>query len=105
MKYMVRNIDRPNNTPFYSIHSNLDSFILYNEDEISQQENENEIGLIPSKQSKQSPKEESNSPDLGILEQKNDNEHEIESLWEMSFDGSCRKNSFGAGVWIHNTNQ
>ena len=32
MKYMVSNRDRPNNTPIYSIHSNLDSFILYNED-------------------------------------------------------------------------
>ena len=40
MKYMVSNIDRPNNSPIYSIHSNLDSFILYNEDEISQQEKE-----------------------------------------------------------------
>ena len=37
MKYMVSNIDRPNNTPVYSIHSDLDSFILYNEDEINQQ--------------------------------------------------------------------
>ena len=30
MKYMVSNIDRPNNTPIYSIHSDLESFILYN---------------------------------------------------------------------------
>ena len=41
MKYMVSDIDRPNISPIYSIHSNLDSFILYNEDEISQQEKEN----------------------------------------------------------------
>ena len=33
MKYMVNNQDRPNNTPLYSIHSSLDSFILYNEDD------------------------------------------------------------------------
>ena len=32
MKYMVRNIDRPISTPVYSINSDLDSFILYNED-------------------------------------------------------------------------
>ena len=42
MKYMVRNQDRPNNTPLYSIHSNLDSFILYNEDDINEQVNEKE---------------------------------------------------------------
>ena len=47
MKYMVSNIDRPNNTPVYSIHSDLDSFILYNEDEISKQEKENEKELSP----------------------------------------------------------
>ena len=28
MKYMVRNIDIPNNSPIYSIQSSLDSFIL-----------------------------------------------------------------------------
>ena len=47
MKYMVRNIDRPKNTPFYSIHSDLDSFILYNEDEINQQEKENKKEFSP----------------------------------------------------------
>ena len=47
MKYMVRNIDKPNNSPIYSIQSSLDSFILYNEDQITQQEKENkeEINL------------------------------------------------------------
>ena len=51
MKYMVSNIDRPNNTPVYSIHSDLDSFILYNEDEINQQEKENKEEFIPIEQS------------------------------------------------------
>ena len=37
MKYMVSNLDRPNNTLVYSIHSNLDSFILYNESDINEQ--------------------------------------------------------------------
>ena len=35
MKYMVRNIDKPNNSTIYSIQSNLDSFILYNVDDIT----------------------------------------------------------------------
>ena len=42
MKYMVNNKDKPHNTPFYSTHSDLDSFILYNEDEVTQIEKENE---------------------------------------------------------------
>ena len=37
MKYMVSSLDRPNNTLVYSIHSDLDSFIFYNEHEISAQ--------------------------------------------------------------------
>ena len=31
MKYMVSSQDRPDNTPLYSIHLDLDSFILYDE--------------------------------------------------------------------------
>ena len=41
MKYMVRNLDRPNNTLVYSFHLDLDSFILYNEDDIIEQVDEN----------------------------------------------------------------
>lgn len=31
MKYMVSSQDRPNNHPLYSVHSDLNSFILYND--------------------------------------------------------------------------
>ena len=47
MKYMVSSLDRPNNTPVYSIHSDLDSFILYNENEISGQVKGSEKELGP----------------------------------------------------------
>ena len=60
MKYMVSNRDRPNNTPIYSIHSNLDSFILYNEVDINEQIKENEEDFKPSKQHFPSPNEETN---------------------------------------------
>lgn len=33
MKYMVSSQDRPQNFPIYSIHTNIDSFILYNADQ------------------------------------------------------------------------
>ena len=60
MKYMVSNRDRPNNTPIYSIHSNLDYFILYNEIDINEQIKENEEDIKPSQQHFQFPNEETN---------------------------------------------
>ena len=38
MKYMVSNQERPENSPLYSIHTDLDSFILYNDDIPNEQE-------------------------------------------------------------------
>ena len=32
MKYMVSSQERPKNSPLYSIHTDLDSFILFNDD-------------------------------------------------------------------------
>lgn len=37
MKYMVSSQDKPHNYPLYSIHSGLDSFILYNDEGIDAQ--------------------------------------------------------------------
>ena len=59
MKYMVSNLNRPNNTPIYSIHSNLDYFILFNEIDINEQIKENEEDLKPSKQHFSSPDDQS----------------------------------------------
>ena len=105
MKYMVSNIDRPNNTPVYSIHSYLDSFIFFNEDEISTQENENETKLSPLEQSNLSSNGKHSSSNFHSPKYKNEDEYEIKTLWNMSFDGSCGKTGSGAGVWIHNTNK
>ena len=105
MKYMARNWDKPNNTPIYSIHSNLDSFILYNESDINKQIKENEELFKPSKThfpllneeiDDQSPKKPEKQ--LSII-------YEKEALWSISFDGSCGKTGSGADIWIHNTNE
>ena len=53
MKYMVSSQDMPNNTLLYYIHSDLNSFILYNEDEINEQVNEKEEEQDLSEQSNQ----------------------------------------------------
>ena len=42
MKYMVSNKERPKNSPLYSIHSDLDSFILYNDEIPNEQDLVNE---------------------------------------------------------------
>ena len=75
MKYMVRSQDRPNNTPLYSIHSDLDSFILCNEDEINEQVNENEKHLGLPEQSSQSANEEHDSQHSSSPEQQNSGEY------------------------------
>ena len=54
MKYMVSNIDRPNNISVYSIHSDLESFILYNENDLDEKVNEDREDLGTLQQSDKS---------------------------------------------------
>ena len=85
MKYMVSIQERPDNYPLYSIHTDLDSFILYNDNDgdidtqVKQEENDLSEGL------------DTQTP---IIQQ----EPEIKPLWNMTFDGSCGKMGPGAGV-------
>ena len=101
MKYMVINIEKPNNSPIYSIQSSLDSFILCNEDEIAQQDKENIDPISSSEQSSLPSNQIQNIDD----QQQQENENEANIIWTINFDGSCNKTSAGAGVWIQNTNQ
>ena len=45
MKYMVSNQERQKNSPLYSIQTNLDPFILYNDEIPNEQELFNETSL------------------------------------------------------------
>ena len=38
MKYMVSSQEKPHNYPLYSAHSDLDSFILYNDGDMEEQD-------------------------------------------------------------------
>ena len=105
MKYMVSNIDRPNNTPVYSIHSDLDSFILYNENDISEQVDNNEGQLSLPEQPNQLSNQENDTQNSSSPEVQNSDKYEIDTLWHMSFDGSYGKVGLGAGVWIHKKNE
>ena len=71
MKYMVSNLDKPNNSPIYSIQSSLDSFILYNSDEISQQKRENKAEISLTEQSELSSTQVQNNSKLGQQENEN----------------------------------
>ena len=80
MKYMVSNSEKPQNDPIYSMHSYMDSLILYNSNN-----GKNEITVVEEKY-------------------KTPNSENIfhESLWHLDFDGSVNRLGVGAGVWIHN---
>ncbi len=80
MKYMVSSDEKPQNFPIYSMHSDMDSFILYNA--------ENDNKEITTKDPKY---RTTNSEDIFN-----------ESLWHLDFDGSINRLGDGAGVWIHN---
>ena len=105
MKYMVSNRDKPNNTPIYSIHSNLDSFILYNESDVNKQIIENEEVFKPSETHFPLLKIETNDKSTKKPEKQLSILYEREVLWIINFDGSCGKTGSGASIWIKNTNE
>ena len=80
MKYMVNSTDKPQNYPIYSIHSNMDSFFLYNSDT----RKDNNIVL----------KQEHKEPNSDNIFH--------ESRWHLDFDDSVNRLGAGVGVWIHN---
>jgi len=80
MKYMVSNAEKPQNLPIYSMHSDMDSFILYNSDH---------------------GKKEITVEELKYKTTNNENIFH-ESLWHLDFDGSMNRLGARAGVWIQN---
>ena len=65
------------NTHVYYIHSDLDSFIPYNEDDISEQVNKIEIDSDIQKILNHTPNEELNSQDFSSPEQQHNGEYEL----------------------------
>jgi len=113
MKYVVSSQERPQNFPIYSMHSHIDSFILYNDE--SNQENTlnnitsetKEITVAVENQTVQIQElsEEKNDQDTLVKEDfvppdSKNYEHEI--LWHLEFDGSVNKLGAGERVWIYN---
>jgi len=122
MKYVVSSESKPENFPIYSIHSDMDSFILFNDDAntpfdetsvLEQQPHGNEESVAhphvnvttvdtTSMLEEHPQTEESNLPNPETVKTLS-NIHQQETTWYLEFDGSVNKLGAGAGVWIHNT--
>ena len=86
---MVRSQDKPNYYPFYSVQSNMDSFILHHdiclEEAIQDMDNKSD--------------KERDVKLKGKIEMENDED----GLWNMDFDGAVIKEGAWASIWISNT--
>jgi len=123
MKYVVSSESKPENFPIYSIHSDMDSFILFNDDmnyptncdtlALEQQIHINEesvahpdetVTTVNTTSTLEEPHqtEVSNLPNPKTTETLS-HTHQQEITWYLEFDGSVNKLGAGVGVWIHNT--
>jgi hypothetical protein len=95
MKYMVNSQEKPHNYPLYYVHSDIDSFILYNDGDMDSQIAQLEDYVYNLEESKATPEEDT------IVTIQTD--EPVEPLWSLDFDGAVSKEGSGAGVWVHNT--
>ena len=119
MKYVVGSQGKPQNFPIYSVHSDTDSFILYNAEIDPPHEMKvlaDETGKIVSERSRvwiqeisknhetSDKLEETKKPNLPVkqIPETPDTNYEYEILWYLEFDGSVNKLGEGEGVWVHN---
>jgi hypothetical protein len=94
MKYMVSSQEKPHKYPLYSIHSDLDSFILYNDGDLDSQIEQLEDNTSGLEEGKETP-EESKAVTT-------ETDELAEKFWSMDFDGVVNKEGDGARVWVHN---
>jgi len=85
---MVSIQEEPNNYPLYYVHSNIDSFILYNNECVEEEVSHLEIEL-------------SKTEEIKLDTEKQDEEGK--SLWNMDFDGVVSKEGVGVGILISST--
>jgi len=119
MKYVVSSQEKPQNFPIYSVHSNMDSFILYNAEidpphaikvladktkEIANEKSSVRIQEISENHETSDKLEGTEKLDLPIeqIPETPDTNYKHEILWYLEFDGSLNKLGARAGVWVHN---
>lgn len=76
MKYLVSKKDKTHNTLVYSTHLDLDSFFIYNEDEVTQTKKENEKDISAPEHSELSSSQPLNISTHSSLEQHKTDENE-----------------------------
>ena len=94
MKYMVSSQERPDNYPLYLTHSDLDSFILYNDNDMGEKIAQLEEDTFDLNEDQEIT--EAKGKEIVISEEFPAN------FWSMDFDGAISKEGAGAGVWFHN---
>jgi ribonuclease HI len=94
MKYMVNSQEKPHNYPLYSAHSDLDSFILYNDNDMGEQIAQLEEDTFDLNEDQETTEEKGKK--LVISEEF------PADFWSMEFDGAVSKEGAGVGVWLHN---
>lgn len=122
MKYVVSSQEKPQNFPIYLVHSDMDSFILYNAEidpsneleflaaepkEIIREKSSVQIQEISENNETsdtQDKPEEIKKPYLTVkqIPDTPDTNYEHEILWHLEFDGSVNKLGARAGVWVYN---
>jgi ribonuclease HI len=94
MKYMVSSQEKSHNYPLYFAHSDLDSFILYNDGDTGEQDTQ-----LAQDTSSQDEGQET----IEVARMKNVlTEELLADFWSMDFDGAVSKEGVGAGFWLHN---
>lgn len=124
MKYMISNKENPNNHPINVVHTDLESFILFNDSGLNDVEVEDipEISncirtvLVKGKENLQSASEQSSNKaekssdqnqEVGrkvVMEQKLGFQHldDENGIWTMDFDGALGKDGTCIRIWIRN---
>jgi hypothetical protein len=94
MKYMANSQENPHSYPLYSAHSDLNSFILYNDGDTREKIVELEEDTLDLKEGQEIAEAE---------RKKNVISEELPvDFWSMDFDGAISKEGVGAGVWLQN---
>lgn len=126
MKYVVSSEEKPQNFPIYSIHSDMDSFILFNdntslpnpdeplalehETNASDRPDDNSLEIISTAQTTRTGLEENPETQVissSVLQAPQNPETRLgpDVSWYLEFDGAVNKLGAGAEVWIYKNHE
>jgi hypothetical protein len=86
LKYMVSSKTQPNNHPIYSVDTEVDSSIFYNDLSFEEEESTT-VMTVDDKAARRAAE---------CIDLRN---HEEDEMWNMSFDGAVNKEGAGVGMY------